>query len=105
VAYFMIRVELHSATSDDYNTLHAAMEAAGFSRTVPASDGKHYYLPSGMYFLDSYAETAANVRDRADAAATTTGKSHGILVTEGASTWRGLQIARTTNALSRGYFG
>ncbi|XXT16530.1 hypothetical protein WME94_40495 [Sorangium sp. So ce429] len=103
--YFMTRIELHSATSDDYNTLHAAMEAAGFSRIVPADDGKHYHLPSGMYFLSSYADTEATVRDRANAVASATGKSREVLVTQGTSAWIGLTVARATNASSRRYFG
>ncbi|XXX73969.1 hypothetical protein WMF30_40615 [Sorangium sp. So ce134] len=105
MTYFMIRIELHSATPDDYDTLHAAMEAAGFSRIVAGSDGKHYHLPSGMYFLGSYADTAATVRDRADAVAATTGKSRGVLVTGGGSAWIGLPVVQTMNASSRGYFG
>ncbi|WP_437827847.1 type V toxin-antitoxin system endoribonuclease antitoxin GhoS [Sorangium sp. So ce1153] len=104
MAYFMTRIELHSATPDDYNTLHAAMEAAGFSRIVPAADGKHYHLPSGMYFLDSYADTAATVRDRANAVAATTGKSREVLVTQGTSAWIGLTVVQATNASSTDYF-
>ncbi len=34
MAAFTTRVELHSAGYEDYETLHAAMEAEGFSRTI-----------------------------------------------------------------------
>lgn len=87
---FMVRVELHYPTSDDYNTLHAAMEAAGFSRIVRGLDGNYYQLPSGMYLAQSRWDSSVTILDRAAAAATTTGKRHGVLVTEGESAWRGL---------------
>ena len=38
MANFLTRIELHDADSDDYTTLHAAMEAKGFRRTIIGGD-------------------------------------------------------------------
>lgn len=40
MASFTVRVELHDADEDDYATLHDAMEARGFARTIKGPDGK-----------------------------------------------------------------
>jgi hypothetical protein len=91
MANFTVRVELHQATWADYETLHAAMEAKGFSRHITSDDGKTYQLPlaeyNGMGNLD-----ATRVRDIAREAANSTGKSNAVLVTQApARAWIGLE--------------
>lgn len=81
MADFMTRVELHGATYQDYETLHRSMEAEGFSRLIRGSDGTVYHLPTAEY-VRSVAATIDQVRESARRAATTTGKSHAVLVTE-----------------------
>ena len=46
---FITRVELHDATWQNYQTLHAAMEAENFSRTIQGSDESCYHLPTAEY--------------------------------------------------------
>jgi hypothetical protein len=92
MAKFTTRVELHAATEEDYENLHAAMEAAGFSRTIEASDGVSYLLPPAEYNR-SGGFTVKQVLDSAETAARTTGKRFSILVTEGNRQWMNLQPA------------
>jgi hypothetical protein len=87
---FTVRIELHDAKWDDYETLHAAMAEKGFSRFVTADDGQTYHLPWAEYSAVGDL-TSAQVRDIAQAAAATTGKRHGVLVTESnGRAWAGL---------------
>jgi len=75
---YITRVELHGATYEDYEKLHAAMASAGFTRKVRADDGTIYQLPTAEYFVDSSLDVAA-IRDAARAAANTTGRSSWVL--------------------------
>ena len=95
MARFTTRVELHSASYSDYETLHAAMGRRGFSRYIAADDGKTYQLPTAEYDKTGNF-TAQQVLDAAKAAAAETGKSYAVLVTEAVSrTWIGLQQVNT----------
>jgi len=87
---FTTRVELHSATPEDYEELHTAMKAEGFLRTIKSDDGKLYELPTAEYNkLGNY--TIKQVFDSAVRAAKKTGKSHGVIVSEAVSRkWIGL---------------
>lgn len=88
---FTVRVELHRANQDDYDALHAAMEGEGFSRQIKSSDGTRYHLPMAEYNRTSR-KTRQEILDSAAAAADTTGKKYGIVVTESAGrSWRGLK--------------
>lgn len=90
---FTTRVELHGASEDDYETLHEAMEEAGFSRQITSSDGKTYYLPWAEYSREgglSRDQVLATAKD----AAAQTGRKYAVLVTESAGrTWHGLKEA------------
>jgi hypothetical protein len=91
MADFTVRVELHQGTWTDYETLHAAMEQKGFSRVITASDGRTYQLPLAEYNGSSGTLNCAQIRDIARAAAATTGKGNGVLVSESVSrAWVGL---------------
>jgi hypothetical protein len=88
---FTTRVELHGATERDYETLHAAMQAEGFSRTIKADSGTQYHLPTAEYDR-SGPFTRADVLDSAKRAASKTNKSFAVLVTESnGRTWEGLK--------------
>jgi Endoribonuclease GhoS len=88
---FTVRVELHRANQDDYDALHAAMEKRGFSREITSDSGQTYRLPTAEYNRSSD-KTRDEIRDSASAAAKTTGKGFGILVTEAvARCWQGLK--------------
>ncbi len=78
MAKFVTRVELHGATYADYETLHTAMAAVGFRRSVLGTDGKWYQLPTAEYSIDTDNDLAW-VRDAARRAANTTGRSSWVV--------------------------
>ena len=88
---YVTRVELHAATEGDYEKLHTAMAAKGFSRTIRGSNGHTYALPTATYFVNTPTDQAG-VRAAAVAAADSTGRTNGVIVTAGDSMWHGLPI-------------
>jgi hypothetical protein len=90
MAQFTVRVELHDAQWTDYNTLHAAMERQGFSRSIRSDDGQIYQLPWAEYDRDVNL-TSMQVLAGAQNAAIATGKRYSVLVTEAKNrAWSGL---------------
>ncbi len=92
--FFTTRVELHHAsTREDYERLHTAMEAEGFSRTIKI-DGITYKLPTAEYNYCRGELTKQQVLDAAKRAAATTGRTYAVLVTQanGARLWDGLEV-------------
>lgn len=61
MADFTVRVELHNADSDDYDSLHEKMEAKGYSRQISAN-GTKYQLPTAEYCCTKDL-SASEVRD------------------------------------------
>ncbi len=47
---FIIRIELNSNILADFNVLHQAMHAKGFSQTITSDDGVEYRLPKATYY-------------------------------------------------------
>lgn len=93
MSYYVTRVELHYATYEDYENLHAAMQRAGFSRAIVGDDGETYHLPTAEYVIVGDYDIAA-VRATAAKAAQTTGKRFAVVVTEGTNvSWQGLAAA------------
>jgi hypothetical protein len=87
---YTTRVELHDATWSDYETLHSAMAAKGFSRQITSDDGATYDLPTAEY---NYEGTTPldQVLEKAKTAAATTGRKYSVLVTESkARKWHNL---------------
>jgi len=78
---FTTRVELHAATTKDYEELHAAMVRGGFSRTIATAEGR-WKLPTAEYRLTANL-TAVEVRDKAYAIASTIRPKPWVFVTEG----------------------
>lgn len=99
MASFTVRVELDYATEADYQTLHAAMERLGFSRFITSDDGIVYHLPLAEYKREGNLNRNQVLRS-AKSAATATGKTYAVLVTETSGrTWVGLTVkSRTTRA-------
>lgn len=90
---FITRIELHDASWSDYVTLHRQMETQGFQRTIRSDQGATYHLPTAEYAITGTL-TASDVLERAKAAAATTSKPFGALVTTaGVRTWYGLPTA------------
>jgi hypothetical protein len=63
---FLVRVELHKATDDDYDTLHDAMEARGFERSVQGSNGTWYQLPTAEYHYSGEGHLRTGSREGGD---------------------------------------
>jgi len=90
MANFTTRVELHQATYQDYENLHAAMGMAGFSRYITSDDGTVYHLPTAEYDRSANLQRS-EILDQAKAAANSTGKANAVIVTEAnGRTWQGL---------------
>jgi hypothetical protein len=93
MAKFLVRVELHNAVWDDYETLHAEMTDRGFSREITGDNGRAFQLPTAEYVIYTEAELE-NVRTLAAEAAQTTGRKFGVIVAEYfRSAWVGLSYA------------
>jgi hypothetical protein len=95
-AKFTVRVELHDyPTADEYEALHEAMAAQGFSRTiVDENTGEEYYLPTAEYNLIGSLDRDV-VLARADRAANQTGKRYSVVVTPSSGrTWYNLEPVR-----------
>jgi hypothetical protein len=91
MAQFMVRVELHGADEDDYETLHEAMEDEGFARRISSDDGELYHLPTAEYYREGDL-SRQDVLDEAKSAVAKTKKKAGILVTRARSfKWFGLK--------------
>lgn len=95
MARVIARVELHFANESDYRTLHAAMEREGFARTVQASDGVWYHLPTGTYVHHS-AGSPADGSQRAARAAGATGRAYAIFVGGWDGSWASNGLQRAT---------
>jgi len=93
MATYIARVELHTATYNDYEVLHAQMEQRGYARTIVGNDRATYQLPTGTYVLGSNVSLQEAI-NRAGEAANATGKKNAVIVAEwSAALWRGLAVA------------
>jgi hypothetical protein len=93
MATYIARVELHSATKDDYEVLHGQMQLRGYARTIVGNDNVTYQLPTGTYVLGSTI-SLQDALNRAGEAANATGRKNAIIVAEwSTASWRGLTVA------------
>lgn len=91
MASFTTRVELHNAAASDYEALHMAMEAEGFSRRIKSDQGTWYHLPTAEYDRSGQL-TREQILESAKRAAAKTNKKYAILVSEAtARYWFGLE--------------
>jgi len=91
MANYIARVELHSATYEDYEELHDYMRQQGFLRMIRGGDGKDYHLPTGTYVMRNSNVSGSDALGRAGNAAAQTGKKSSIIVADwDSATWRGL---------------
>jgi hypothetical protein len=83
---FTVRVELHNASGQDYELLHARMEQRGFKREITGTDTSGsqgvWALPTAEYDYSSATETAFQVRDVVKAIANTVKSDSWVLVTQ-----------------------
>ena len=87
---YLVRVELHGANWNDYETLHSEMAVRGFSREITGNNGLIYQLPTAEYVIRTN-DALEEVRELAAQAANSTGRKFGVIVAEySRSAWRGL---------------
>ena len=79
--WFITRIELHKATHDDYEVLHAAMEDQGFIRAIDSDSGVWYHLPTAEYYRYGNFSIEEVLRE-AKAAASSVGRAFGAIVTQ-----------------------
>jgi hypothetical protein len=90
---YLVRVELHAASWDDYEALHAEMADRGFAREITGDNGRSYQLPTAEYVIHAEGGVEA-VRALAAEAAKTTGRKFGVIVAQySRSAWVGLEYA------------
>lgn len=93
MANYIARVELHSATWNDYETLHVNMQRRGYYRVIKGSDGQWYQLPLGTYVTSNSNTSLQNALNQATAAANETGRSSSVIVADwNSASWLGLPI-------------
>jgi Endoribonuclease GhoS len=93
MANYIARVELHKATYDNYEQLHASMAARGYQRTIVGDNGKTYQLPTGTYAVENTDASMDTALNAAKEAADDTGKSSSVIVANWTQTmWIGLSI-------------
>ncbi|EMR8965805.1 DUF2622 domain-containing protein [Yersinia enterocolitica] len=89
---FTVRIELHNADSDEYESLHEKMEAKGYSREITATSGKTYRLPDAEYTYSSSTKDEGAVADDVQSIANSVKAKSGVMVTKSAgSAIRGLK--------------
>jgi hypothetical protein len=90
---FIARVELHSASYADYESLHIYMQQRGFVRVIKGNDGKAYHLPTGTYVSAGAISSTAGALQATVAAANATGKASSVIVADwNSATWQGLSV-------------
>jgi hypothetical protein len=92
MAKFTVRVVLHKIKNldhDSYTRLHAAMEAAKFTRFIESEDTTYHLPPAEYNFIGS--KSKEEVREEVSAIAKKIDADSGVLVTEGVRAWSGLK--------------
>jgi len=95
VSNYTVRVELHYADEEDYETLHDAMATVGFVRWIQNEDGKKYRLPMAEYNLVNTSLDREAVREKAVEASARAkpDPEPWVLVTQStARCWHGLKL-------------
>jgi hypothetical protein len=81
MSMFTVRVELHSATWQDYTNLAKDLAVKGITDVITADDGKRYKMPPAEYNYVGN-ESIDAVYNAAVASAVGTGRNHAVLVSE-----------------------
>ena len=79
---YIVRVELHSGTWNDYEVLHASMQQRGYLRTIKGNDGMTYQLPTGTYVVEGSNSSLQNALTVATQAAAETGRQSWVMVAD-----------------------
>ncbi|MPQ77512.1 hypothetical protein [Hydrogenovibrio sp. JE_KL2] len=94
MAKFIVRVELHSANSADYDKLHKEMQSNGFTDEIVSNDNRVFKMPPGEYTGHKNL-TTDEVRDLVNNIAGRIVNGRAVLVSESiGSSWIGLEQIR-----------
>lgn len=85
MARYIVRVELHGADSEDYDSLHEKMNGKGYSREIRDGKGAWFHLPTAEYTIVK-TSTALNIRKEVCAIAGSVKTKYYVLVSEAANT-------------------
>jgi hypothetical protein len=98
MAHYIIRVELHDATWQDYVEMAGDLAGKGITDLILGSDGNTYRLSPAEYnYIGS--EPIDAVLSAVRASASKTGKRHAVFVTEASCTrWIGLEVVQARRA-------
>lgn len=93
----MIRVELHNAEPDDYDTLHNAMADQEFYRFIQDDNTQKWYkLPRAQYYYNGNIEDRNVILNSVVAAVKETYEDFEAIVTKSnGSIWTGLEELRS----------
>lgn len=90
---YMIRVEMHGASWDDYERLHSLLATKNVINFIFSDKQVRYRLPTAMYTYTG-PETPQAVRDAVWQIAASVRPNPAVFVTvRGESTWQGLMAA------------
>ena len=91
---YTVRIELQNSVLGDYESLHTAMESAGFRKFIISDQGFKYKLPNGEYNISGNFDRAT-ILSLAKNAVATINKTAEILVTESSGrTWANLKVIK-----------
>jgi hypothetical protein len=89
---FTVRVELHDASWEQYESLYKKMAEQGFTDTIPTTDAA-VKMPPAEYNFDG-AATKEQVLEKAKSCASRVVPKYAVLVTESnGRVWHGLKSA------------
>lgn len=92
MANFTVRIELHNALAEDYDTLHDEMSQQGFLTTITSVRQITYHLPKAEYNISGN-YTRREILNKAQLAINVTQRNSSILVTKSMGrSWRRLNI-------------
>ena len=91
---YTVRIELQNSVLGDYESLHTAMESAGFRKFIISDQGTKYKLPNGEYNISGNFDRAA-ILSLAKNTVASINKNAEILVTESnGRTWANLKVIK-----------
>jgi hypothetical protein len=93
VAKYTVRIELPGASEEQYHHLDQSMEKRGFSRTIKATDGTWWRLPSGEYNVENETRNPIQLKELVVSIADAIRPGSWVLVTEaGSRAWQTAEV-------------
>ena len=79
MANYIVKVQLNSGSTNDYELLHSFMKGVGFQKTITSANDLTYQLAPNEYYFSSNFDSA-QVFELASTAANRTAKKFEVLV-------------------------